>query len=79
MTLCQHHSAKIWKKAILIKDKKTPESSKAFKAKVAKLEEKIENNSNEHLFADEKPQANDRNNPALDRKRSRTRWSHTDT
>ena len=43
------------------------------------LEAKTENSSNESLFPDEKLKANNRNNPALDRKRSRTRQSHTDT
>ena len=43
------------------------------------LEAKTENSSNESLFADEKPKANNRNNPALDRKGNSTRQSHADT
>ena len=43
------------------------------------LESKADKSSNESLYADEKPKANNRNNPALDRKGSRTRQSHADT
>ena len=43
------------------------------------LEAKTDNNSNESLFADEKPKANNRNNPALDRSGNGTRWNHADT
>ena len=39
------------------------------------LEVKTDNSSNESLFPDEKPKANNKNNPALDRKGSRTRQS----
>ena len=67
------------KKARLIKGKKTPESSRALEARVASLEAKSDNSSNESLFADKKPMANNRNNPALDRKGNGTRQSHADT
>ena len=44
------------------------------------LEAKTDNGSNESSFADvEKPEANNRSNPALDRKGSGTRQSCTDT
>ena len=42
------------------------------------LEEKIENSSNEILFAEEKPKANNGNNPAFHR-RGGTRQSYMDT
>ena len=67
------------KKARLIKGKKTPESSRALEVSVAVLEAKTYNSSNESLFPDEKPKANNRNNQALDRKGSITRQSHTIT
>ena len=37
----------------LLKGQKTPESSKAFEARVVMLEEKMDNSSHESLFADE--------------------------
>ena len=52
------------------KGKKTPEDSKALEARVAWLEAKTENSCNESSFAYEKPKANNRNNPALDRNRA---------
>ena len=55
------------KKAGLIKGEKTPESSRAIEARVTMLEAKSEISSNESLFADVKPNASNRNNPALDR------------
>ena len=67
------------KRAGLIKGKKTPESSRALEARVAMLEAKTDDSSNESLFADVKPKANNRNNPALDRKGNSTRQSHADT
>ena len=66
-------------KAGLLKDKKTPASSKALVSRVAILKVKTENSGNESLFPDEKHTANNRNNPALARKGSRTRQSQTDT
>ena len=45
------------KKAGLIKGRKTPESSTALEARVAGLEAKSENSSNESLFTDMKPTA----------------------
>ena len=66
------------KKAGLIKGKKTPESSRALEARMAALEAKTDNSSNES-FADERPQANNRNNPALDRKGNSTSQSCVDT
>ena len=61
-----------------MKGKKTPESSRTLKARVAVLEAKSENSSNESLFADVKPPASNRNNPDLDRKGNGTRQSHAD-
>ena len=46
---------------------------------MAALEVKTDNISNDSLFADEKSNANNRNNTALDRKVSRTRQSYIDT
>ena len=69
----------LWKKAGLIKGKKTPESSRALAARVATLEVKTYNSSDESLFADETPKANNRNNPTLDRKGNSTRQSHAVT
>ena len=66
------------KRAGLIKGKKTPESSRALEARVAVLETKSENSSNESLFTDIKPTASKRNNPALDRKGNGTRQSLAD-
>ena len=43
------------------------------------LEAKTDNSSNESLFAEEKPEANNKNNRALDRKQSGTRQSHANT
>ena len=62
-----------------MKHKKTQESSSGLEARVAMLEAKTNNSSDESLFADEKPKANNRNNPALDRKGSRARQSHAYT
>ena len=54
------------KKAGLIKGMETPEKSRVLEARVDTLEEKTDYSSNESLFADEKPKANNRNNPALE-------------
>ena len=53
------------KKVGLLKGKMTPETSKELEARVAVLEAKIENSSNESLFVEEKPKANKRNNQPL--------------
>ena len=79
MSMVQHQQLyELQKKARLIKGKKTPESSRALEARVAVLEAKTDNSSDESLFADKKPKANNRNNPALDRKGNGTRQSHAD-
>ena len=67
------------KKAELIKGKKTQESSRALEARVAMLQANSDNSSNESLFADKNPKANNGNNPALDRKGNGTRQSSADT
>ena len=67
--LQQQQLYELWKKARLIRDKKTPESSRALEARVAVLEAKTDNS----IFIDKKPKANNRNNPALVRKESRSR------
>ena len=67
------------KKAGLIKGKKTPESSRALEARVATLEAKTDNSSNESLFPEEKLKASNSNYSALDRNRNGTRQSHADT
>ena len=46
---------------------------------MATLEANIDNSSNESLFPDEKPKANNRNKPALNRKGSRIRQTHAET
>ena len=80
MSMAQHQQLyELWKKAGLMKVKKTLESSRALEASVAMLEAKAENSSNESLFLDEKPKANNRNKPTLERKRNRTRQSNTGT
>ena len=66
-------------KAGLPKGKKASECSKALEARVAMLEAKTRNNSNESLFAYEMPEAKNRNNPAFDRKWSSTRQSQADS
>ena len=68
----------LWKRAGLIKGKKTPESSRVLEARVAMLEAKSENSSNESLFANVKPTTSNRNNPALNRQGNGTRQRHAD-
>ena len=76
MSAVQHQQLyEFWKRAGLIKGKKFPENSRASEARVAKVEAKSEKNS---LFADMKPNASNRNNPANDRKGNGTRQSHAD-
>ena len=55
----------LWKKAGLIKGKKISESSRALETRVAMLEEKPDNSSNEGFYSHEMPNSNNRNNPAL--------------
>ena len=62
------------KNTILINGKKTPESSRALEARVAALEAKKDNSSDESLFPDEKSKANNKNNSALERKK----WNQTE-
>ena len=56
------------KKAGLIKGKKIPESSRAIEDRVAMLEARTDNSSNESLILDEIMIDSNSNNPALDRK-----------
>ena len=80
MLMAQHQQLYVLqKKAGLIKGKKTPESNRASEDRVAMLEAKSIKSSDESLFADVKPKANNRNIPALDRKGNRTRQSCADT
>ena len=80
MSAAQHQQLyELQNKANLIKGKKTPESSRALEARVAMLEAKTGKSSNESLFTDAKPMANNRNNPALERKGNGTRQSCADT
>ena len=53
------------KKFQLIKGKKTPDSRRVLEARFAALEAKTDNSSNESIFMDEKPKANNKNNPDL--------------
>ena len=78
MTQCQQ-LYELQKKAGLIKSKKTPESSRSLEAKEAVLEAKTDNNSDDSLFPNEKPTANNRSNPSLDRKGNDTRHGGADT
>ena len=74
MSIAQHQKLyELWKKAGVIKGEKTPESSRGLEARVPAIEAKTENNSDENLLSNENPNANCRNNPALDRKGSQTR------
>ena len=61
-----------------MKNKKTLESSRALEGRVAMQEAKTDNSSNESLFAGGKSKANNKNNPALDRKGSRIAQHHTE-
>ena len=68
------------KKAGLINGKNIPESRRALEVKVAVLEAKTKNISDESLFTDvEKTKSNNRNNLALVRKGNSNRQSHADT
>ena len=70
---------KLWKKSRLIKCKNTSENSEALEAGLAAHEGKTKEQWNKSLLTDEKPKANNRNYPALDRKKSSTRQSHANT
>ena len=78
MAQCQQ-LYELWKKADLTKGKKTPENSRALEARLTMLEAKTDNSSNESLFPDENPKANDRIYSALGILESSTRQSHADT
>ena len=58
---------------------KIPESIRALEARVAMLEVKTDNSSNESIFKDDKPKANNSNNQVIDRKGRRTTQSHAAT
>ena len=77
ITQCQQ-LYELWKKAELINGQKTSVCNIGLEARVAVLEAKTDNSSNESLFLDEKLKDN-RNNPELERKGSNTRQSCTDT
>ena len=80
MSMEEHQQLyELWKKAWLMKSKKTPESSRALEAKMALLEVKTDNSSNATLFTEGKLKANNRNNPAIDKKGRGTRQSCADT
>ena len=80
MLMAKHQQLfKLQKEVGLVKGKKTPESSRALEARVAVLEGKTYNGSDESLFTDEKPKASNRNNSVLDRMENHTRQSHADT
>ena len=66
-------------KARLTKGKKIPDSGRALEDRVAMLEAKTDNSSNENLFPDEKPKASNRNISVLDRKGNGTCQSRKDT
>ena len=80
MSTAQHQQCyELQKNAGLTEGRTTPESRRVLQARAAMCKAKMDNSSNESLFADEKLKANIRNDPALDRKGSRTRQSHADT
>ena len=79
MTAQQKQLYILQKKVGLIKSKKIPGSSRALEARVAMLEGKAEKSNNESLFPDEKPKANNRSNPDIDRKGNDTRQSNAET
>ena len=81
MSMAKHQQLyELQKKARLIKGQKIPESIRASEATVATLEAKTENSSNKSLFADvDKPKANNRNDPVLDRKGGGTTHGHTNS
>ena len=54
-TALHQHLYDLWKKAGLIKGKKITESNRALEARVALLEAKIDNSSDEILFMDKSP------------------------
>ena len=62
-----------------MKGKKIPENTKALEAMVVAQEAKTVSSGDESIFPDEKPKANNRINPALDKKGSITRQSHADS
>ena len=67
MLTAQHQQLfKLWKKAGLVKGKKTPDSSRALEARLAMLEAKTDKSSDIILFKDEKQNANNSNNQAFD-------------
>ena len=69
LSMTQHQQLyQLQKKAGLIKGKKTSGSGRALEARVVTLAGKTDNSCGKSLFADEKPKANNLNNPALDRK-----------
>ena len=72
-------SEELWKKVRIDMGMKTPESSRALESGVAMIEAKTDNSSNESLFLDDKPKANNSNNPAVDRKEDDTNQSHADS
>ena len=75
----QQQLYELQKKARLIEGKKTLEGSRALEAKVDTLKPKTDNSSNDSLFADETPKADNRSNKAVDRRGNRTRQSNVDT
>ena len=78
MLIAQHQQLyELWNKARLIKGVKSLESSRALESRVATLEAIPDNSSNESLFSDEKPKANNRKNPALERKGSSNKQTNT--
>ena len=80
MLTTQHHQLyQLWKKAGLMKGKKTPESSRALETREAMLKAKTDNSSNESLYPDKKLKASNKNNSTHDRKGNGTRQSHADT
>ena len=59
MTQCKQ-LYELQKKVVLIKGKKTQDSIRALEARMAMLEAKTDNSSNESLFQDEKPKTPDK-------------------
>ena len=78
--MAQHQQLyELRKNAGLVKGKKTPESRRALEARVAVLEAKTYNSSDESLIPNEKLKTSNRNNLDLDKKGNGTRQSHVNT
>ena len=77
--MAQNQLFECWHKAGLFKGKKTQGSSKKLEARLAVLEVKTDNCSDESSFTDKKHKSIKRDNLALDTKGNNTRHSQPDS